>query len=282
MSAAIDTVTQWLSSSPAKMYVKALLILVGGLILARVVYRRLAFDRLQPQHRFIVSRLASYFIVACTIVLVLKTLGLDLSVLLGAAGILTVAIGFAAQTSASNLISGLFLMGERPFVIGDVIRVGETVGEVVAIDLLSVKLKTFDNLQVRIPNESMLKSNVTNMTHYPIRRYDLRVGVAYKEDLSRVRDILLNVADNNPICLEEPKPLVIFLEFGASSVDMQFSVWAAKGNYLALRNTISAEVKQAFDQEGIEIPFPHRTLYTGSQTAPLPIEVSREENPSNC
>jgi hypothetical protein len=85
--------------------------------------------------------------------------GLKLGVLPGAAGILTVAIGFASQTSASNLISGLFVIAERPFVVGDIIRVAETTGEVLSVDLLSVKIRTFDNLYVRIPNEGIIREH---------------------------------------------------------------------------------------------------------------------------
>ena len=167
--------------------------------------------------------------------------------------------------------SGLFLIGEKPFAIGDVIRVNGTVGEVISIDLLSVKLRTFDNLFVRIPNETMIKTEVTNLLRFPIRRYDLQVGVAYKEDMRAVQEVLMEVADENPLCLEEPKPLIIFKGYGESSLNFQFSVWAKTENYLDLRNTIPTEVKEAFDARDIEIPFPHRTLYTGSETEPFPV-----------
>ena len=187
------------------------------------------------------------------------------------------AIGFASQTSASNLISGLFLVAERPFTVGDVIRVGTTTGEVLSIDTLSVKLRTFDNLFVRIPNESLIKSEVTTLTRFPIRRADLLVGVAYKEDLSKVRTILEEVADKNPLSLEEPKPRYIFQGFGESSLDIQFSVWAKRENFLDLKNSIYSEIITAFDEQGIEIPFPHRTIYTGSVTEPFPIKTMGDQ-----
>ncbi|HSP00724.1 MAG TPA: mechanosensitive ion channel family protein, partial [Thioalkalivibrio sp.] len=180
---------------------------------------------------------------------------------------------FASQTSASNLISGLFLIGEGPFGTGDVIKVGETTGEVLSVDLLSVKLRTFDNLFVRIPNETLIKSEVTTLTRFPIRRFDLQVGVAYKEDIERVRKVLMDVADRNTLCLDEPKPLFIFNGFGDSSVNIQFSVWARRENFLDLRNSLQIEIKKAFDAEGIEIPFPHMTLYTGSVTDPFPVRM---------
>ena len=118
----------------------------------------------------------------------LRELGFKLSVLLGAAGVLTVAVGFASQTSASNIISGLFLLGERPFSVGDVIRVGSTTGEVLSIDLLSAKLRTFENLFVRIPNETLIKSEVTNLSRLPVRRLDLKIGIAYKEEVGENKE----------------------------------------------------------------------------------------------
>jgi len=174
--------------------------------------------------------------------------------------VLTVAAGFAAQTSAANLISGLFLMSERPFIVGEVIEVGDTTGEVLSIDLLSVKLRTFDNLYVRVPNETLVKAQITNLSRHPIRRYDMQVSVAYGSNIGRVREVLMEVAKKNPIALREPRPLVIFLAFADSSVNLQFSVWTARGNYLELRNTLAQGVKEAFDRESIEIPFPHRVL----------------------
>ena len=203
----------------------------------------------------------------------LNAIGFNLGVLIGAAGVLSVAIGFASQTSASNIISGLFLVAERPFSVGDLIKVGETTGEVLSIDLLSVKLRTFDNLFVRIPNETLIKSEVTTLTRFPIRRIDLSIAVALKEDIKAVRKVLEKVAEANPLCLDEPKPKFVFLGFGDSSLNMQFSVWVKRESFIELKNSIHEEIKEAFDAESIEIPFPHRSLYTGSVTEPFPIRL---------
>ena len=119
----------------------------------------------------------------------------------------------------------------------------------------------------------MLKANVINTTHFEIRRYDLQLGVAYKEDVESVRAVLLEVAEKNLLCLRDPKAQVIFMGFGDSAVNLQFSVWAKRESFLDLRNTIAEDVKRAFDKAGIEIPFPHRTLYAGSATGPLPVHV---------
>ncbi len=264
---------------------RGILILGGGLLLATVVSRRLgrvAREHADAQSAMLIRRGVFYVIVALTVVSVLHQFNFRLSALLGAAGILSVALGFASQTSASNLISGLFLLGERAFSVGDVIRIGETTGEVLSIDLLSVKLRTFDNLFVRVPNENMIKTQVTNLTRFPIRRYDLQIGVAYKEDIGRVREILLEVAYEDPLCLAEPVPLIIFQGYGDSSLNLQLSVWAVRENFLAMRNAITETIKRRFDDEGIEIPFPHRSLYAGSMTDPFPVRVVPDGRPADA
>lgn len=255
-------------------FAQAALVVLAGLVLGRMLASavvRFFSGKLDAHRSMVLRRVVFYTVVGLAVATALNELGFKLGVLLGAAGVLSVAIGFASQTSASNLISGLFLVGERPFGIGDVIRVGATTGEVLSVDLLSVKLRTFDNLFVRIPNETLIKSEVVNMSKFPIRRVDVLLGVAYKEDIGRVRDVLLEIADANPLCLEEPKPLFIVVGFGASSIDLQFSVWAKRENFLDLKNGIYEEIKRRFDQVGIEIPFPHTTIYAGSVTDPIPI-----------
>ena len=251
-------------------------LVIAGVVLARMASRLVAHtlgDRLHAHGIQLLRRAVMYSIIVLFSISALRELGFKLHLLLGAAGVLTVAVGFASQTSAANLVSGLFLVFERPFSVGDVIRVGSTTGEVLSVDPLSVKLRTFDNLFVRIPNETLVKSEITNLTRFPIRRLDLPIGVAYKEDLQRVQETLLAVANDNPLSLEEPPPLFIVLGYGDSAIDLQFSVWGLRENYLDLRNSIQREIKEAFDREGIEIPFPHRSLYTGSVTEPFPVRI---------
>jgi small-conductance mechanosensitive channel len=269
-------VIDFLFSDKGLEILRASVLVILGLFFAKVaavITRRVGEPYLEPQQTALLKRVVFYAIVIVTLMSALHQLGFSLTVVLGAAGILSVAIGFASQTSASNLISGLFLIGEKPFRIGDFIKIGDTIGEVLSIDMLSVKLRTFDNLFVRVPNEMLLNSDVTNLTRFAIRRLELKVGVAYKEKLPHVREVLMQVAEEYPLCLTEPKPVVLFLGFGDSSLDLQFNVWATRENWLDLRNNIPERVKEAFDEAGIEIPFPHRSLYTGSVTEPFPIRV---------
>jgi small-conductance mechanosensitive channel len=236
--------------------------------LVRTAIGRVLDRRTSVQVAILGRRVSYYLVLALAFASALRELGLDLGVLLGAAGVLTVAVGFAAQTSAANLISGLFLMSEGPFVVGEVIEVAGTTGEVLSIDLLSVKLRTFDNLYVRVPNETMVKAQITNLTRHPIRRYDLQLGVAYDAKLAKVREVLMDVAEKNPLALREPRPIIIFQSFGESAVNLQFSVWTARDNYIDLRNGLAEDIKEAFERERIEIPYPHRAIVTRSVAAP--------------
>jgi len=272
----LDTINGWLSSDQASAWVRAGLVFTCGLVLARVLTALVTrFTRRfwSTDTVMLVQRLVFWTAVGLVVASTLRQLGFDLGVLLGTAGILTVAVGFASQTSASNLISGLFLALERSFEVGDAVTVGTTTGEVLSIDLLSVKLRTFDNRFVRVPNESMVKADFVNLTRFSIRRADIMVSVAYKEDIARVRSVLFELAEHHPKVLEEPKPMVFVLGFGASGVELQFSCWADSNEFFQTRSDLYEEVKRCFDAEGIEIPFPHLSVYAGAASAPIPVRM---------
>jgi small-conductance mechanosensitive channel len=240
--------------------------------------RKLVGARSSPQQGMIVGKVILYSGILIILVTVLQEMGFSLAPLLGAAGILGIALGFAAQTSVSNVISGFFLMAEGPFVVNDLVQVGDLMGRVLSIDMLSVKLRTFDNRFVRIPNENLIKSAFVNLTRFPIRRADITVGVAYKEDVARVKEILFEVARTHPGALMEPEPQFFFQDYGSSSLDFLFGVWIPTENFFEMRNEIREMIKRRFDEEGIEIPFPHRTLYAGAVTEPFPIRILGPES----
>ncbi|MDN6320465.1 MAG: mechanosensitive ion channel family protein [Marinobacter sp.] len=261
-------------------WISAGFLLVLGSILGSLAARsvaRVMSTRSSRHHTVMFRRLVFYVIFILFGVAALREAGFSLDVVLGAAGILTVAIGFASQTSASNMISGLFLLVEKPFEIGNVIEVGTTVGEVVGIDMLSVKLRTRDNLYVRIPNEMLIKTPVVNRSRFPIRRIDLMVGIAYAEDVQKVETLLLALAEKDPACLEEPKAFVLVTAFGPSSVDLQFSFWVPKDKVLEGKSGMLVAIKKTLDRQGIEIPFPHTSIYAGSHSEPFRVQLMGPE-----
>ena len=175
----------------------------------------------------------------------LEEMGFKLNVVLGAAGVLTVAIGFASQTTLSNLISGFFLFGERPFRIGDLIEVDGLLGEVLSVEMLATTLRTPDNRFVRIPNELVLKTKVTNHTRFPLRRLDITVALGHHEDFGRVRALLLDIADKSSLCLAEPAPSVFISSMGESSAQVQLWLWTTTDQLQALKSSITAEIQSA-------------------------------------
>lgn len=239
----------------------AVVIMVVGIFVSRRVDHAMnRLRQLDVTQRILFTKIARYGVLTVAAATALGQVGFDLRVLLGAAGVLTVAIGFAAQTSASNLISGIFLMIEKPFVVGDIIDVAGSKGEIMAIDLISCKIRLFSNLMVRIPNETMVKSSITNLSYFPIRRFDIAVGVGYQSDVRKVRDIMIAAATDHPLCLTEPEPVFSFVNFGDSSMNVLFQAWSLRDNVLAVQTDLFIDIKNRFDKAGIEIPYPVRTL----------------------
>lgn len=259
-------IAEWFRSLSPEIAAKGMRIaayLVGGFLLVRLLVaavQRVVMKKATPQRRMVARKVIAYTGFVLVLMTVLAELGVKLTAILGAAGIVGIAVGFASQTSVSNIISGLFLISEKPFAVGDVIRVGTTTGIIQSIDLLSIKLRTFDNLFVRIPNEKILSSEVTNVTRFPIRRMDIVLQVSYREDLDRVRAALAEVARANRFCLDEPAPVILVTEFRENGVELLFGPWFSKTDFVDLKNSIMRDIRVRFAAEGIEIPCPTRML----------------------
>lgn len=244
--------------------VVALVLCFVGFILARVIsntFIRTVGMKFNAHQRLVWRRGIFYFIFMLFVVASLKEAGFKLSVFLGAAGILTVALGFASQTSATNLISGLFLIGEGSFEIGDTIQLtlirGHIIeGEVISIDLLSVKLLTLDNVYVRLPNEQLIRAPVHNLSKFPIRRIPITIAINFHEDIIKVREVLLKVANNYPLVLADPKPQVSVTAFGESSIELLFALWCKQENFLKVKDEMHELIRNGFVEHQIEIPVP--------------------------
>ena len=242
---------------------RGLMLLGVGWLAAHLASRaigRLIAPRLKTHNAFLLRRATFFVIFSIFLAAALYEVGFKLGLLFGAAGVVTIAVGIAAKSAASNIISGLFLIAEEPFEIGDSIQVGSTSGEVQAIDLLSVKLKTFDGVFVRIPNEDLIGSEIRNTSRLPLRRVDLLIGVAQDTDPEELRAVLLEVAGRQRTVLNEPAPDLVGLGLGETTVDFRFSVWAARENYQNLRTALYFEIPRTLAAAGIEIPVPTRRI----------------------
>ena len=246
----------WPSMMTTAMVIRALALLILGWLLARLVgtaMHGLLVRTAQHSYATLGRRISGTLVFGIAVAAALQELGFDLSLFVGAAGLLTVALGFASQTSASNVISGLFLLAEGSLAVGDLIKIGTTTGHVIAIDLLSVKIRTLDNLIVRVPNETLVKGEITNLTRFAIRRAAIKMNIAHREDLRHVRQVLLDVALGYEKVLRDPEPLVRVENFTDAGVDIELWVWIASGGFYDTRSEVLLRVKEALDTSGIEI-----------------------------
>jgi small-conductance mechanosensitive channel len=254
----------------------AIILCTIGFLIARLVsnsFIRTIGSRFNAHQRLLWRRGIFYFIFLLFIMASLREAGFKLSVFLGAAGILTVALGFASQTSATNLISGLFLIGEGSFEVGDTIQItlirGQTIeGQVISIDLLSVKLLTLDNVYIRLPNEQLIRTPVMNLSKYPIRRIPITLAINFHEDIIKVRHVLLEVAAKYPLVMDDPKAAVTVTAFRESSIEILFAVWCRQENALKVRDEMQERIRNGFLENQIEIPVPKMGLID----RPLPLE----------
>lgn len=216
--------------------------------------------REQRQIFTLLLKAAKGIIWALVLVQGLRSIGVDVVSILGAAGVAGVAIGFASQTALSNLISGVFLVSERSFRMGDYIQVGGEEGTVESINLLSVYLRRSDNTLVRVPCEMLIKTPVRNLTGAELRRIDLDIGVDYASDLTEVKKVIMSVITERPELMNEPAPTVTFTGFGDSSLNLHIGAWCKTDVYHAVRYEFATALLEAFAANNINIPFPIRAI----------------------
>jgi small conductance mechanosensitive channel len=236
---------------------------IGYFIAKKVsaLVQRAVYKRFSQHQAMLAQRLIFHILLVLFFINAFQELGFNLKVLLGTAGIITVALGFASQTAASNLISGLFLLFEHPFRVGDTIDVKGIVGIVVSIDLLSTKLRSADGKLVRIPNETMIKSEIINLSYFPTRCAEIVVSIAYSCDITQIKKMLLEIANQCEQVLNDPEPKVVINNFAASAVELKLQIWTKNDMLSSTKDYLQEIIKARFDQEGIEMPYPQLTIH---------------------
>ncbi|MBN2318463.1 MAG: mechanosensitive ion channel [Acidobacteria bacterium] len=226
--------------------------------------------------RFAFSRITHYLIMITGTVVAFQFIGLNLSGLAVIFGFLSVGIGFGLQNITSNFVSGLILLFERPIKIGDRVTVGDTEGDVVAINMRSTTIRSLRNITIIVPNSEFISSQVVNWSHGdPKVRLDVSVGVSYNSDLDAVIDTLYKVAKENVHVMDYPEPEVIFDAFGDSSWNLYLRAWLKDPyDYYRVRSGINCDIVRKFRENNIEIPFPQRDLHVRS---PLPVPFNIPE-----
>ncbi len=211
------------------------------------------------------ENIANIAIIVLAVYIIFSAWHVDMTAWLASAGIVGIAVGFAAKDTLANLFSGVFILADAPYKIGDfvVLDSGER-GEVTHIGIRSTRLLTRDDIEVTIPNSVMGNTKINNESGGPAEKYRIRiaVGVAYGSDIDKVREILMNIALNDEAVCEDPEPRVRFRTFGASSLDFELLCWidqpVLRGRII---DALNCQVYKRFIEEGIEIPYSKQDLY---------------------
>ena len=229
--------------------------------------RALTASRLQISHllrRMIVSTVRNLVIII-GVLLAISQVGISLGPLLAGLGIAGFIIGFALQDTLSNFASGIMILLYRPFDVGDVVDAGGVSGKVSHMSLVSTTFMTFDNQKLVVPNNSIWRAVITNLTAQRTRRVDLVFGISYGDDIDKAEKVLHEVVNAHDAVLEDPEPLIKLHELADSSVNFIVRPWVKTDDYWNTYWDLTRAVKQRFDKEGISIPFPQRGVHVYEQ-----------------
>ena len=199
----------------------------------------------------------------------LDAAGIQISALLASLGIAGLTIGFAAQDALSNIVSGLLIFMDRPFIIGDLVEIDGWYGRVADITLRSTRIVTSDGKMLAVPNTQVINKTVASYTNFPHLRLDIEITVAVTEDLNQVRQVLLDLVRDNSAYLIEPAPRVVVTQLNYYNVAIEFQVWIKnEREHVERRFELREQAYNALNQAGIEMPF--ETI----QLAPLKINTN--------
>ena len=188
----------------------------------------------------------------------LNIAGIDLTVIIAAVGF---GIGFALKDIIINFLAGIFTLAQKQYTIGDYIQVNETVGQVIEIQARATILQALDGTRVIVPNAELFTKQVVSYTSNPFRRIEIEVGVEYATDLNLAIKTCYEALKHTEGILIEPKPAVLTLAFGESSINLVVRGWVeSKGPWLAIQSNLAIQIKKEFDKVGVSIPFPIRTI----------------------
>lgn len=257
--------------------IKFILILSFSVLLSRVLtiyLRRSLKDRVSKDVGEPILKLLYYSSLIIVFIAILPLIGLDPSGFLLAGGVAGIVLGFASQNIVGNLVAGCFLMFERPIKIGDQVEINGTAGYVTDIRIISTLIRTYDGLLVRLPNQQVFTTNITNIVGHPVRRFQYTIGIRYSDDANAAIWLIKGLIDEEPFALLSPAPSVFVNDLGESSVKIVTRIWAPVNEWFGMKTRLLWNIKKTLEENGIEIPFPQRVLHikTDSEKKPLEIE----------
>ena len=246
----------------ASMVILATTLVLVGLI-GRAVSGALAKRKVSAETTLLTSRILRWTVLILGILAALAQVGFNVTAFLTGLGVIGFTVGFAIQDVSKNLVAGLLLLLQQPFELGSAVTIGDFTGSVQNVDLRATTLRTFDGKTVIIPNADVYTSPIVNFGRGTRRRLDLSAGVAYESDLEFVTKTALASIASIPGVLSDPAPALAFNNLGPSTVDFQLFYWIDTGEtgFLFAKDAGIKAIKSAFEEAGIEMPYPIQTVY---------------------
>ncbi|MDX1687847.1 MAG: mechanosensitive ion channel [Candidatus Promineifilaceae bacterium] len=247
--------------------IAAIVVFIVGLYVAslvsKLVDRALKRRDLGAEGRMVVTQLVRWSLIVLAVVTALEQVNFDLTAFVAGLGIAGFTIGFALKDISENFVAGLLLLLQRPFELGDVVKIDDFRGRITDVSLRATEMITMDGHNVLLPNSLVYTSPIYNYTRSRLARIAVDVGVAYDSDLDKVRETALEAISALPDVLDDPEPSVTFHTFADSSINLTLFYWVdnRETRQFQAADLAVPVIKSAFERQGIDIPFPIRTVY---------------------
>lgn len=263
---------QFLTTLP--LWISAGVLLILTFIIARfarsTVENKIIEKGIEEEHKeipILAGRATYAAVLTIGITASLKVAGIDITSIIAAVAF---GLGFALKDLIMNFIAGIMVLMARQFTIGDFIKVGGTMGKIIEIQSRATILQSFDGTKIVVPNAQLFTDQVVSLTSNPFRRFDFVVGVDYRTDLRQAVTLCIEAAKETPKVLAQPGPSVLVVEFGDSAITLKVKAWCeSRAGFIKIRSEVMHRIKQKFDQHGIVIPWPIRTIAFDKEQAPL-------------
>jgi len=238
---------------------------VGAGIGRRIITRALEKAKTEPSIISFVGSLVYILILTVAVLAALAKFGIQTASFIAIIGAAGFAVGFALQGSLANFSSGVLILILRPFKVGDVIEGAGVLGTVKTIQLFTTELATPDNIKILVPNGKLFGDIIKNITGYDTRRVDMVFGIGYASEIQKAYDVMMGLIQEDSRVLSEPAPMISVSELADSSVNFVVRPWVKKEDYWGVKFDLTRKIKEAFDANGIEIPFPQMVVHTDSE-----------------
>lgn len=235
-------------------------------IIIRIFGRAMERGKLDASLEKFLGSLVAIFLKLLLFISVVSMLGVETTSFIAVIGAAGLAVGLALQGSLANFAGGVLILLFKPYKVGDFVEAQSVMGTVNAIQVFNTVLKTPDNKTVIVPNGAISNGIITNFSTEPTRRVDMVFGIGYSDDIGKAKDVLKRLIASDDRLLKEPAPVVVLSELGDSAVNLTVRAWCNAGDYWGIYFDMQEKVKHAFDENGINIPFPQRDVHIFNQS----------------